>query len=410
MQMGEGTIVRQRSNSFDEEIEGEWWPPPLSEQDVAIRQRAARLLEALRRIPLVYYDIKAWENEHENAFCLFRKGCLDGANNGMLEAPIFNNRQIEDAWLFLLEMRRRHFNRRKHIQECARILGASYNWSMVLAGSRKVHEALRDLPDELRLEILEDAQAFDLLASMSSPSRHVRSEFEQAPSWSSHASRAETNGGVDGSWHGTDFREQGFSQSFPSQNWSQTAPWHGQGQRHGIDQAMPSANVADAGDGWPNAGSAEGWTDRKRPQAESRAARRNPFVSPDVSADWAGDRSQLQAAQGGFASGFGMSASNPSASTSAPWLENEQPPPLQNGLARPASGRPETNPFRREGAQAKSGNPFKAVAAQRGASQNGSPSGHRGPESFGEGEAWASGAPYAAAGFSEWAPRGQAVS
>ena len=64
-------------------------------QDVALRQRAKRLLEAqastcfeqpspddvipqlaeaIRRIPLVYYDIKAWENEHEKVFSLFRKG------------------------------------------------------------------------------------------------------------------------------------------------------------------------------------------------------------------------------------------------------------------------------------------------------------------------------------------------
>ncbi|CAE8662728.1 unnamed protein product, partial [Polarella glacialis] len=160
------SLERQQSGSqhFDDPvIEGEWWPPPLTEQDVAIRQRASRLLEALRRIPTVYYDIKAWENEHELAFSLFRRGCLDGAASGTLEAPIYNNRQIEDAWLFLLEMRRRHFNRRKHIQECARILGASYNWSMVLHGSKKVQDALRELPEDIRMEVLEDAEALDLL-------------------------------------------------------------------------------------------------------------------------------------------------------------------------------------------------------------------------------------------------------
>ena len=51
-------------------------------------------------------------------------GCLDAANSNILEAPLYNNRQIEDAWLFLLEMRRRHKNRGKHVQECARVLGA----------------------------------------------------------------------------------------------------------------------------------------------------------------------------------------------------------------------------------------------------------------------------------------------
>ncbi|CAE7887029.1 unnamed protein product, partial [Symbiodinium necroappetens] len=151
---------------FDDEQDGEWWPPPLTEQDVALRQRAKRLLEAIRRIPLVYYDIKAWENEHEKVFSLFRKGCLDADKSDMLEAPIYNNHQIEDAWLFLLEMRRRHFNRRKHVQECARILGASYNWSIVLLGSKKVLEALKDLPQEVCTEILEDANALDLLNTL----------------------------------------------------------------------------------------------------------------------------------------------------------------------------------------------------------------------------------------------------
>ena len=31
---------------FDEDQDGEWWPPPLTEQDVATRQRATRLLQA----------------------------------------------------------------------------------------------------------------------------------------------------------------------------------------------------------------------------------------------------------------------------------------------------------------------------------------------------------------------------
>eukprot|EP00439_Symbiodinium_sp_Y106_P083591 s694_g23.t2 len=171
-------LSRQRSNSFDDEQDGEWWPPPLTEQDVALRQRAKRLLEAIRRIPLVYYDIKAWENEHEKVFSLFRKGCLDADKSDMLEAPIYNNPQIEDAWLFLLEMRRRHFNRRKHVQECARILGASYNWSIVLLGSKKVLEALKDLPQEVCTEILEDANALDLLNTLY-PSRR-RSKPRQA--------------------------------------------------------------------------------------------------------------------------------------------------------------------------------------------------------------------------------------
>ena len=174
-------LSRQRSHSFDEDQDGEWWPPPLTEEDVAIRQRAKRLLQAIRQIPLVYYDIKAWENEHENVFSLFRQGCLDGAKSKILEAALYNNQQIEDAWLFLLEMRRRHRNRRRHVQECVHVLGASYNWSMVLEGSRKILEALNDLPQEICTEILEDANAHDLLRSIYPNQRRPRRQMIGSP-------------------------------------------------------------------------------------------------------------------------------------------------------------------------------------------------------------------------------------
>eukprot|EP00438_Fugacium_kawagutii_P010659 Skav207404 [mRNA] locus=scaffold646:63032:65532:+ [translate_table: standard] len=184
---------RQRSHSFDEDHDGEWWPPPLTEQDVAIRHRAKRLLQAIRQIPLVYYDIKAWENEHENVFTLFRQGCLDGAKSKILEAALYNNRQIEDAWLFLMEMRRRHRNRKKHVQECARVLGASYNWSIVLEGSRKILEALNDLPEEICTEILEDANAHDLLRSIYPNQRRRRRQDD----WLTSPSSSPTNGWSD---------------------------------------------------------------------------------------------------------------------------------------------------------------------------------------------------------------------
>mmetsp|Transcript_1078 Transcript_1078/g.2705 ORF Transcript_1078/g.2705 Transcript_1078/m.2705 type:complete len:557 (-) Transcript_1078:12-1682(-) len=147
------------------DVDKEWWPAPLSDEEVALRRRAGRLLESLGQLLRVYGDVEAWENEHETAFTLLRRGILDGKSNSMLEAPIYHNRQIEGAWLFLIEMRRRHPNRKKHIIECAEILGSSYNWSMVLRGSRKVHSALAKLPDEMRQEILEAASAPELFAS-----------------------------------------------------------------------------------------------------------------------------------------------------------------------------------------------------------------------------------------------------
>jgi len=88
----------------------------------------------------------------------------------MLEAPIYSNRCIEDAWTFLLEIARRHPNRQKHIQECARQLGQSYNWCLVLRGSKQARAVLQELPKALQCAILESANCLDLLeCSWSSP-------------------------------------------------------------------------------------------------------------------------------------------------------------------------------------------------------------------------------------------------
>lgn len=144
----------------------EYWPEPLSKEEEELRRRAGRLLESLRRIPILYSDPKAWENDREFVFSLLRRGCIDGMVTGMLEAPIYDNRQIESAWLFLIQMRQRHPNRRKQIVECTTSLGASYNWSLVLYGSRKVRAALQSAEDHLRREILEAANATEMLAEM----------------------------------------------------------------------------------------------------------------------------------------------------------------------------------------------------------------------------------------------------
>merc|ERR1712150_146656 len=139
---------------------------PLTEEEEALRRRAGRLLESLRQIPKVLYELRAWENDHETVFSLFRRGCLDGATIGILEAPLYTNQQIEDAWLFLFEMCQKHPNRRKQIEECSSILGASYNWSMTLRGSRKIRAALTEMSSTLRRQLLEAAVAHDLLEAI----------------------------------------------------------------------------------------------------------------------------------------------------------------------------------------------------------------------------------------------------
>ena len=85
-------------------------------------------------------------DDFDTTFSMLVKGCREVAEEGFLEAPIYNNAQIEAAWLFLFEVRRRHVNKRKQLQECIRTLGSSYNWSMARFGSRKVQDALRALP------------------------------------------------------------------------------------------------------------------------------------------------------------------------------------------------------------------------------------------------------------------------
>jgi len=160
----------------------EWWPPPLSEEEQALRRRAARLLESLHLIPVVYNNAKAWENEHEHVFAVFRRGCIDSANNGMLEAPIYNNRQIESAWLFLLEVWRKHPVRRKNVEECARLLAASHNWSMTLYGSVQVRTAIAKLSPEIQHEVLQATRALPVFLELGLwPSLPPQAPIEESP-------------------------------------------------------------------------------------------------------------------------------------------------------------------------------------------------------------------------------------
>ncbi|CAK9066714.1 unnamed protein product [Durusdinium trenchii] len=122
--------------------------------------------EALQRIES---HNEAKELDLETSFSMLTKGCFEVSDEGFLEAPIYSNHQIEAAWLFLFEIRRRYFNRRKQIQECTRLLGSSQNWSMLLYGSKKIQHALRSMPADARIEILEDAGAMDLMTLLQAP-------------------------------------------------------------------------------------------------------------------------------------------------------------------------------------------------------------------------------------------------
>ena len=116
---------------------------------------------------------------------MLAKGSQEIFEEGLLEAPIYSNSQIEAAWLFLFEVRRRHFNRRKQIQECTKVLGASHNWSMLLFGSKRIHQALRGMPPDARLEILEDAGAMELMAILQKQPMASQASDPQPGDWPS---------------------------------------------------------------------------------------------------------------------------------------------------------------------------------------------------------------------------------
>mmetsp|Transcript_45265 Transcript_45265/g.144221 ORF Transcript_45265/g.144221 Transcript_45265/m.144221 type:complete len:476 (-) Transcript_45265:195-1622(-) len=134
--------------------------------DAALYSRAEQLLEGLRRASQVLADRTAWENGYEAAFTSFRRGCISGAASDVLEASMYSEQQMEVAWLFIFEVRRRHQTRRRQTGECARSLGASGQWSKVLCHSTRVREALLGLAPELQRELLEASGASQLLPEL----------------------------------------------------------------------------------------------------------------------------------------------------------------------------------------------------------------------------------------------------
>lgn len=125
--------------------------------------KSQRLLESLLQIPSLLADEEAWASQKRGLFALLRRGFVDCITNGCLEAPIFGNRQIEDAFLFLLTLGLRSERRRQNVLLCFRCLRDSESWSMALRGSRRVLELLKELPEEFRDEVLDAAGAAELL-------------------------------------------------------------------------------------------------------------------------------------------------------------------------------------------------------------------------------------------------------
>lgn len=150
--------------------------------------KSQRLLESLTQIPELLADDEAWASERRSVFALLRRGLVDCITNGCLEAPIFGNRQIEDAFVFLLTLGLRSERRRDNVILCFKCLRNSESWSLVLRGSRRALELLRQLPELFREELLDaaDASELSLLLGLSKKKKKKKSsktkaELEMAP-------------------------------------------------------------------------------------------------------------------------------------------------------------------------------------------------------------------------------------
>lgn len=299
-------------DNHEQAVDGfQYWPEPLSKEEEDLRKRAGRLLESLKRIPALYEDAKNWEKDHEWVFSLFRRGCLDGMTTGMLEAPIYHNRQIEDAWLFLVQMRQRHPNRRKQIAECTTSLGASYNWSIVLHGSKKVRAALEKLPPPLQSEILEAADASDLLASLALTTGGQGAMFpdrERASSGSTMDNPDACDRRLASTWPQHKAQDAGDSASWLQEglrDWPQRPPpspgsiarWPSRGsspqkRSSGLDWA---AEGPSRGPSPQRKGSSLDWASPANPVPSKGAGSKNPFgPAPAEAAAWEAPTQQAQ--------------------------------------------------------------------------------------------------------------------
>lgn len=151
-----------------------------------LREKAERFLQELPNIAKCMDSPATWANEHETVFQKFRRGCLDANTSPFLEANFYGVRDIETVWLFLIENARQHPRAmRKNLGECGKVLGASYNWSIVLRGSPKVTAALQGLPPEIYQNFLEDAGceggSGDLAAALAPAAKKVAEERKTPP-------------------------------------------------------------------------------------------------------------------------------------------------------------------------------------------------------------------------------------
>ncbi|CAE8662963.1 unnamed protein product, partial [Polarella glacialis] len=141
------------------------WPAPLSPEHADLRQSAGLLLEALRRSAALAEAAPSAPEAFDVAWGLLSRGvakCVSEGKTSLMDAPIFSNRHIESAWLLLVDRISRGSSFKAEVVACARAMGSSFNWALVLRGSRRLRAELPRLPPAARQALLDAAGARDL--------------------------------------------------------------------------------------------------------------------------------------------------------------------------------------------------------------------------------------------------------
>ncbi|CAE7211034.1 unnamed protein product [Symbiodinium natans] len=110
------------------------------------------------------HNHRSWENRRETIFELLRRCCIQSARSDCLDSDtrLADPEGVEDAWLFLLTLRRRSPVRKRRIDECLKALLSSDRWMQALKRSPRVLKLL-DEDDESKalLTVLPDGRDVD---------------------------------------------------------------------------------------------------------------------------------------------------------------------------------------------------------------------------------------------------------
>ena len=112
-----------------------------------------RLVEALQLVRSAMASPNTFENSKEATFSALRRGCLDLRKHiERLDEDYFSTDDIEDAWLFLIELSKAKL-RRKHALECINVMMSSPKWVNVLKTSFAVREKVPSITRDMQVAL-----------------------------------------------------------------------------------------------------------------------------------------------------------------------------------------------------------------------------------------------------------------